>query len=183
MLLHLPMLVMAHRMGNHLAGMPMDAGMTFGMGLIMLGVPLACWGALPKHRIEGSDGAAASSAAHALEPTSGWRSLWLQGFPTGLLLLALARFIPETPGFLVTQGRTCELCRMEDRFGLDAMPCAPASAPQKAALGQAPHTSALIIAALCWSFVNFGLLLWLPSTFKPAATAPRSPAASLPSRR
>lgn len=52
---------------------------------------------------------------------------------------------------------------MEDRFGLNAMPCAPASAPQKAALGQAPLTSALVIAALCWSFVDFGLLLWLPS--------------------
>lgn len=85
------------------------------------------------------------------------------GFPTGLLLLAVARFIPETPIFLVTQGRTCELCRMEDRFGLNAMPCAPASAPQKATLGQAPLTSALVIAALCWSFVDFGLRLWLPS--------------------
>lgn len=52
---------------------------------------------------------------------------------------------------------------MEDRFGLNAMPCAPASAPQKATLGQAPLTSALVIAALCWSFVDFGLLLWLPS--------------------
>ena len=55
MLLHPPMLVMAHRMGNHLAGKLMDAGMMFGMGLIMLGAPLACWGALPEHRIEGSD--------------------------------------------------------------------------------------------------------------------------------
>jgi putative MFS transporter len=318
-LLHLPMLVMAHRMGNHLAGMPMDAGMLVGMGLIMLGVPLACWGALPKHRFEpnhhtaasfeapddmplnrwhlivlvvltlalvidvmkpatlgfvlpglrqeygisasqaallpfaaltgttvgsflwgwladvygrrvsillstilfastaicgampsfewnllmcflmgssaggmlpvvytllteimpprhrswvlvlvGGTGLiggylAASGAAHALEPTYGWRSLWLQGFPTGLLLLALARFIPETPGFLVAQGRTSELGRMEKRFGLKALAFVPATIPQKATLGQAPLTAALVIAALCWSFVNFGLLLWLPS--------------------
>ncbi len=43
---------------------------------------------------------AASGAAHLLEPVYGRRSLWLQGFPTGLLLLALARLIPESPVFL-----------------------------------------------------------------------------------
>nr|WP_314446229.1 MFS transporter [uncultured Sphingomonas sp.] len=318
-LLHLPMLVMAHRMGNHLSGMPMDAEMLVGMGLILLGVPLACWGALPPHRVQPSDAPApgfeapadmplnrwhlvvllvltlgliidvmkpatlgfvlpglrqeygigastaallpfvaltgttvgsflwgwladvygrrasillstilfastaicgampsfewnllmcflmgcsaggmlpvvytllteimpprhrswvlvlvggtglvggylaASGAAHALEPAFGWRSLWLQGFPTGLLLLALARFIPESPGFLVRQGRASELQRMEQRFGLTRSPHAPVSTPPPAALGQASLTSALVIAALCWSFVNFGLLLWLPS--------------------
>ncbi|MES2699799.1 MAG: MFS transporter, partial [Pseudomonadota bacterium] len=45
--LHLPMLVHAHQMmGNRLAGMPMDGSMHAGMALIVLGVPLACWGAL-----------------------------------------------------------------------------------------------------------------------------------------
>ena len=46
-LLHLPMLAMAHRMGNHLAGMPMDAEMWIGMALIIFGVPAAIYGALP----------------------------------------------------------------------------------------------------------------------------------------
>ena len=257
-LLHLPMLAMAHRMGNHLSGMPMDAEMYVGMALIAIGVPLACWGALPPRRSPHGDSAgtnyeapdstplnrwhaavlavltlgliidvmkpatlgfvlpgvreeygigkiaallplvaltgttvgsfvwgwladiygrrvsillssilfastaicgampafewnlvmcflmgcsaggmlpvvyallaevmppkhrswvlvlvggtglvggylAASGAAHLLEPVYGWRALWLQGFPSGLLLLALARFIPETPRFLAEQ--------------------------------------------------------------------------------
>ena len=36
--LHLPMLAMAHQMGNHLYGMPMDAEMYVGMALIALGL-------------------------------------------------------------------------------------------------------------------------------------------------
>ena len=49
-LLHLPMLAMAHTMGNHLSGMPMDGWMYLGMALIGLGVPAAIYGALPKKR-------------------------------------------------------------------------------------------------------------------------------------
>lgn len=71
---------------------------------------------------------AASGAAHMLEPVYGWRSLWLQGFPSGLLLLALARFIPETPRFLAERGRLAELARMQKRFGLAPKP-RPQSAP------------------------------------------------------
>ena len=318
-ILHLPMLAMAHRMGNHLAGMPMDAGMVLGMALIIAGVPLACWGALPTSRAPHGDHAgsafeapeatplnrwhvivlavltlglvidvmkpatlgfvlpglrreyglepstaallplaaltgttvgsflwgwladiygrrvsillstilfagtsicgampsfgwnlamcflmgcsaggmlpvvytlltelmpprhrswvlvlvggtgliggylAASGAAYALEPVFGWRSLWLQGFPTGLLLLVLARFIPETPRFLAEQGRTAELAQMGERFGLVPTPRAHLGAAAPSPASQRQVTSALVIAALCWSFVNFGLLLWLPS--------------------
>jgi putative MFS transporter len=319
-LLHLPMLAMAHRMGNHLVGMPVNGEMLLGMASIFIGVPLACWGALPRHRAPHGDHAgtsfeapdstllnrwhaavlvtltlgliidvmkpatlgfvlpglaqeygiershaallplvaltgttvgsflwgwladvygrrvsillstilfastsicgampafewnlvmcflmgcsaggmlpvvytllaeimpprhrswvlvlvggtglvggylAASGAAHTLEPIFGWRALWLQGFPTGLLLLALARFIPETPRFLAEQGRTAELDDMQRKYGLVPR-AAPAGSPVDAP-AQAEHrqlTAALTIAALCWSFVNFGLLLWLPS--------------------
>jgi len=38
---HLPMLAMAHDMGGHIAGMPMDPSMWAGMVLIVLGVPAA----------------------------------------------------------------------------------------------------------------------------------------------
>src|SRR4029450_9828056 len=48
---------------------------------------------------------AASGAAHAFEPLFGWRVLWLQGFPTGILLLALARVIPGSARFLSARGR------------------------------------------------------------------------------
>ena len=107
---------------------------------------------------------AASAAAHAFEPDFGWRVLWLQGFPSALLLLALARLIPESPRFLAEQGRASDLKRMQERFGIVRK--ARVAAPEDATLAHQRHrglTAALSIAALAWSFVNFGLLLWLPS--------------------
>jgi putative MFS transporter len=107
---------------------------------------------------------AASGAAHAFEPIFGWRVLWLQGFPTGLLLLALAFLIPESPRFLAEQGRAAELEEMRRKFGI--VPRARQPAPADAEVAGQRHgrlTLALVITALAWSFVNFGLLLWLPT--------------------
>ncbi len=107
---------------------------------------------------------AASAASHTFEPEFGWRVLWLQGFPSALLLLALARLIPESPRFLAEQGRDRELAAMQERFGIVAR--AKVAAPADAAAAHQRHgglTAALTTAALAWSFVNFGLLLWLPT--------------------
>lgn len=117
---------------------------------------------------------AASGAAHAFEPRFGWRALWLQGFPTGLLLLALARFIPESPRFLAEQGRDQELAGMRTKFGIVLRP-RDARAPADAAIAAQRHgrlTLALIITALAWSFVNFGLLLWLPTDLEARGFSP-----------
>lgn len=327
--LHLPMLVMAHEMGNHLAGMAMDAPMVIGMALILIGVPLAIVGTLPRRRaahgshagtmfeaphetrlgrwhaavlavlilgliidvmkpatlgfvlpglaaeygIERSTAAwlplialsgttvgsflwgwladiygrrasillstmlfvstsicgampafewnllmcflmgasaggmlpvvytllaeimpprhrswvlvlvggvglvggylAASASAHAFEPIYGWRALWLQGFPTGILLLLLARWIPESPRFLLEQGREIELRAMELRFGIVRR--AKSAVPDDAAVANKRHsllTAALVITALAWSFVSFGLLLWLPSDLQARGFSP-----------
>jgi putative MFS transporter len=107
---------------------------------------------------------AASGAAHAFEPVYGWRVLWLQGFPTGMLLLLLARLIPESPRFLAETGRLAELETMRRKFGIVPRPREPA--PADAPLAARRHsklTAALMVTALSWSFINFGLLLWLPS--------------------
>ncbi len=109
---------------------------------------------------------AASGAAHLFEPLFGWRSLWLQGFPTGLLLLAMARWIPESPRFLLERGMHAELADMARRFGIVRRPDRPEAVA--AAAGAEPMqtralTVALVTTALAWSLVNFGLLLWLPS--------------------
>lgn len=45
------MVVDAHAMGNRLVGMAVDGPMMAGMALILLGVVLAGWGALPKPRL------------------------------------------------------------------------------------------------------------------------------------
>lgn len=107
---------------------------------------------------------AASAAAHAFEPIFGWRVLWLQGFPSGILLLALARLIPESPRFLAEQGRGAELEEMRRKFGIVPRRREPAPADAEAAARRHGRlTLALVITALAWSFVNFGLLLWLPT--------------------
>jgi len=106
---------------------------------------------------------AASGAASLFEPLFGWRSLWLQGFPTGMLLLALARFLPDSPRLLAEQGREAELKEMARKFGLVRREAVDAPAPADSAQRHRGLTTALVVAALSWSFVNFGLLLWLPS--------------------
>jgi putative MFS transporter len=47
----------------------------------------------------------------------GWRMLWLVGFPTGLILLALNRWIPESPRFLLQHGRDEEAKAIMERYG------------------------------------------------------------------
>ncbi|WP_295638213.1 MFS transporter [Novosphingobium sp.] len=105
---------------------------------------------------------AASGAAHLLEPGYGWRSLWLQGFPTGLALLVLARFIPESPAFLLAQGRSNDLSRLADRFGFEQVERIAMPQVDSGQAGNRGFEAALVVTALSWSFVNFGLLLWLP---------------------
>lgn len=107
---------------------------------------------------------AASLSAWLFEPTFGWRVLWLQGFPTGVLLLLLARFIPESPRFLFAQGRQVELGDVQNKFGL--VVAAPQSVLNRDSTSDPASRRlrfALGMTALSWSFVNFGLLLWLPS--------------------
>ena len=109
---------------------------------------------------------AAGTGAAIFEPLFGWRALWLQGFPTGLMLLLLARYIPESPEFLLGQGRSDDLALLERRFGI--RPAAPEPRPAEETAEAVHHdhrrvTIALVVAGLAWSFVNFGLLLWLPS--------------------
>jgi putative MFS transporter len=106
---------------------------------------------------------AASTVAALFEPQFGWRSLWLQGFPTGILLLLLARFIPESPEFLVSQGRKEELEALGRKFGIVPAPPSTPGTGTEVAHDHRRVTFALVTAALAWSFVNFGLLLWLPS--------------------
>lgn len=50
--LHLPMFWMGRSMGFQLAGMPMDAGMVWGMGLIVAGILVAGYGLLPRRTTE-----------------------------------------------------------------------------------------------------------------------------------
>lgn len=52
-----------------------------------------------------------------LTPTYGWRILWLLGLPTGLALIVLNRWIPESPRFLIQSGRDSEARAVMERYG------------------------------------------------------------------
>ena len=106
---------------------------------------------------------AAGAAAWLFEPIYGWRALWLQGFPTGLLLLALAPLIPESPRFLSEMGDDRRLAKLADRFGIVEVDRSELPAVRGETAKSRGLTVALTLAALAWSLINFGILLWLPS--------------------
>lgn len=114
---------------------------------------------------------AASGLSALLQPTFGWRIMWLLNLPSGLILVALSPLIPESARFLMHIGRPAEAYATLKRFGsvivshsddwdeealTDHSHLPPA---EKRYLGA---TTALTAVALVWGFVNFGLLLWLP---------------------
>src|SRR5687767_7404331 len=63
---------------------------------------------------------AASGLSALLQPLFGWRVLWLLNLPTGLSLVLLGAFIPESAKFLLARGRTEEARRVMQRFGSEA---------------------------------------------------------------
>jgi putative MFS transporter len=55
--------------------------------------------------------------AGALTPEFSWRILWLVGLPTGLLLILLNRWIPESPRYLLAAGRSAEAEQIMTHYG------------------------------------------------------------------
>jgi putative MFS transporter len=114
---------------------------------------------------------AASGLSAALQPIFGWRILWLMNLPTGLILIFLGGFIPESAKFLIARGRHLEAEAVMRRFGsvarrhVDA-PVRPPVRSGATAPADARYTAKLValsVAAIAWGMVNFGLLLWLPA--------------------
>ena len=114
---------------------------------------------------------AASVFSALLQPYFGWRILWILNLPTGLSLVLLGVFIPESAKFLLSRGRREEAQRVMRRFGSKARQTRPAEqialerGPAVALTGRAffGKLFALSLAATCFSLINFGLLLWLPA--------------------
>lgn len=114
---------------------------------------------------------AASTFSALLQPFFGWRILWVLNLPTGLSLVLLGSFIPESAKFLLARGRRQEARRIMERFGSKARHTRVA---EQVALEQGSSVAltgrafigklfALGLAAFCFSLINFGLLLWLPA--------------------
>lgn len=110
---------------------------------------------------------AASGTSALWQGTFGWRILFLINLPTGLLLVLLGNFIPESAKFLIARGRSAEAETVMRRFGATVREAAAPPLPLPTAAvtsGIRPwgQLAALSVAALSWGSINFGLLLWLP---------------------
>jgi putative MFS transporter len=117
-----------------------------------------------------------SALATWLVPHYSWRILWLTGFPTGVLLILLNRWIPESPRYLLNHGRVKEARDVMKRFGAVAVKEKISSyvaelnvKDQFMQLFRAPFfgiTVAITILALGGGFVQFGFQLWIPSNLQ-----------------
>ena len=119
---------------------------------------------------------AASGAAATLEPVFGWRVLWLLNVPTGLLVVLLSRFIPESPRFLLHEGKIDEAKRTLAKFNIELVPIPPGAVPDAAdhatefrQLFRKPYvvlTCTVCLFGAAWGLVNWGFLTWLPTILR-----------------
>jgi putative MFS transporter len=125
----------------------------------------------------------AAGSAALLVPEFSWRALWLLGLPTGLVIIFLGRFIPESPRFLANAGLADEARAVLARFAgrqpatADAATVVGVAVADVVAEEEAPAggisqllrgshariTWGLMVCGVAWGLVNFGFLLWLPT--------------------
>jgi putative MFS transporter len=126
---------------------------------------------------------AASGLAALFEPAYTWRILWFFGLPTGLLIVALNRWIPESPRFLLQRGHEAEARAVMQQFGIavEARPASLAGAAADAGPARTPagfaalfraglarHSTAVMLYGLGWGIVNWGFITFLPTILRDA---------------
>ncbi|MFF5428478.1 MFS transporter [Streptomyces griseofuscus] len=142
----------------------------------------------------------ASGCSTLLVPHYSWRALWLLGLPTGLLLVVLRRWIPESPRFLIESGRQEEAARVMARYGIRAVPGAgsgpaDASTDRRSGTVDGPGVGAeaeqrrfshllsaryrvqtwvIVLFGVSWGIVNWGFITFLPSFLTSAGAGTRA---------
>ncbi|MGI8402579.1 MAG: MFS transporter [Gemmatimonadaceae bacterium] len=114
--------------------------------------------------------------AAALVPTLSWRILWLIGFPTGVLLILLNRWIPESPRFLLAHGRSDEAAAIMKRYGAvivrepeSQIDLESRAGVRTGELFRPPFvrgTVVVVLLGLGIGLVSFGFQLWIPSNLQ-----------------
>jgi MFS transporter, putative metabolite:H+ symporter len=117
-----------------------------------------------------------SNLASWLEPHYGWRIMWLLGLPSGVLLILLNRWIPESPRFLLANGRATEAHEVMARFGATIVPDNSTELHVEERvknrfdqLVRPPFggiSLGLLLFGVAYGLVNFGLVLWLPTDLR-----------------
>lgn len=129
----------------------------------------------------------ASGLAALFEPEYTWRILWFFGLPTGLMIIFMNRWIPESPRFLLERGKSKEAQAVMSRFGIIVEQQATKEAqtihadPQVGcrsrilSLFQPPYTSqsfTILLYGIGWGLVNWGFLTFLPIILRDAGFPP-----------
>jgi MFS transporter, putative metabolite:H+ symporter len=113
--------------------------------------------------------------ASELVPQFSWRILWLLGAPTGVLLILLNRWIPESPRYLLASGRHAEARAVMDRYGAKVVEDPSAREIEVnvedrwTQLFRAPllgQSLAISLLAIGVGLVLFGFNLWIPSNLR-----------------
>jgi MFS transporter, putative metabolite:H+ symporter len=125
---------------------------------------------------------AASGSATLLAPHFGWRVLWLIGAPTGLLLLLLSRWIPESPRYLLASGRTGQAAAVMARYGITAVPATADTRVVRAGAGtlfRSPllaRTVPILAYGLSWGVINWTFITFLPTLLQKSETGAQASA-------
>jgi putative MFS transporter len=113
--------------------------------------------------------------ASELVPQFSWRILWLLGLPTGLLLILLNRWIPESPRFLLANGREAEARAVMDRYGAKIVEDRSELEAEKdvksrwsEVVGKPLLNQSIVITVLGVGvgLVLFGFNLWIPTNLR-----------------
>ena len=106
----------------------------------------------------------------------GWRILWLVGIPVSLLLVLLNRWIPESPRYLLQQGRDDEARAVMARYGAVAVEAEGGPEVVEAEIhhryGQlfrppfTALTAVLVMLGLGIGIVQYGFHQWIPSNLQ-----------------
>lgn len=163
-----------------------NLAMCFVMGIAVGGMLPICYALLAetipaRHRgwvmiLVGADIAGAyiltSWLATALVPTYSWRILWLIGMPTGVFFILLNHWIPESPRYLLANGRETEARAVLARYGAEISEALYAPQVEK---GQwrlliSPKylglTLVITVLAIGSGLVLFGFNLWIPTNLR-----------------
>ncbi|RDI55513.1 MFS transporter [Nocardia mexicana] len=108
--------------------------------------------------------------------TYSWRSMWLLGLPTGLLLVLLVRWIPESPRFLLAVGRHREAEQVLRTYNAEIVPADQAAPEPEDRVRSGFHqllrrpflgvTVVLSLLGLGVGLVTYGFQLWLPTNLR-----------------